>query len=43
MELVYDGSWVTKPIANFPLDKRHTYLSTNDLKVRVFLMDRFMN
>jgi len=38
MELVYDGSQTVKPKASFVLEK-NTQLSTNGLRVCVFLID----
>jgi hypothetical protein len=39
IELVYDGLQVVKSKASFVLDKNAQYLSTNGLRVCVFLMD----
>jgi hypothetical protein len=39
IELIYDGSQVVMSKANFVLDKHAQYLSTNGLRVCIFLMD----
>jgi hypothetical protein len=39
LKLVYIGSRVAKSKASFILDKKTNYLSNNDLKVYIFLMD----